>query len=163
MNYEVRRQLQTTDLDFIKDIVESTGFFNPDEVHIALELAKENLNKGEDKSGYFFNIYEIDGKPVAFTCFGKIWGTVDSFDLYWIVVHQAHRRKGIGIALMNLVAAYVAENNGGNLWIETASRALYEPTRQFYLNYGCEIMGELPDYYAPNDHKVTFRLKILRG
>ena len=51
------RLILPLDLPILEDIVESTRFFNPDEVHIALELAQENLNKGEDKSGYIFNIF----------------------------------------------------------------------------------------------------------
>ena len=63
---EFRNKLQERDVDSIKEILESTGFFYDYEVDIAQELAQENLEKGEDASGYIFIIVEIENKPVAF-------------------------------------------------------------------------------------------------
>ncbi|MBL7817690.1 MAG: GNAT family N-acetyltransferase [Saprospiraceae bacterium] len=160
MTHRIRRQLRAEDLDSIKEIVVSTNFFNEEEVAIALELVEENLLKGEKLSGYIFNIYEIDAIPVAFICFGKISGTTNSFDLYWIVVHEAYKRKGIGLVLMNEVKVYVAQQGGGQIWIETSSRPLYAPTHQFYLQCGCKKMSKLPHYYAQGDHKITYRLIV---
>lgn len=155
-----RKKLKPTDTSYIKEILESTGFFYDSEVDIAIELAQENLEKGEDKSGYIFNIVEIDDKPIGFTCYGKIPGAVDSFDLYWIAIHKSQRGKGIGKILMTMAVEDIDKMHGKNVWIETSSRAIYEPTRQFYLKSNCEIIAELPDYYGPNDNKVIFLKKI---
>jgi ribosomal protein S18 acetylase RimI-like enzyme len=156
---EFRSQLKSTDPDAIKDILISTGFFYDAEVEIAVELAIENLAKGEEESGYIFNIAEINGQPIAYTCYGKTPGTASSFDLYWIAVHQSQRGKGIGNILMDLAVEDIAKRKGKNIWIETASRPLYEPTRQFYIKYGCEIIAELPNFYGENDNKVIFLKK----
>jgi ribosomal protein S18 acetylase RimI-like enzyme len=156
---EFRSQLKSTDPKAIKDILISTGFFYDAEVEIAVELAIENLSKGEEESGYIFNIAEIDGQPLAYTCYGKTPGTESSYDLYWIAVHQSQRGKGIGNILMDLAVEDIAKRKGQNIWIETASRPLYEPTRQFYLKYGCDIIAELPNFYGENDNKVIFLKK----
>lgn len=155
-----RKKLKQSDVSYLKEILISTGFFYDSEVEIVEELAQENLEKGEEKSGYFFNIAEKDETPVGFTCYGKIPGTADSFDLYWIVIHQSQRGKGIGKILMTMVIEDIDKMHGKNVWIGTSSRAIYQPTRHFYLGNNCEIIAELPNFYGPNDNKVIFLKKI---
>ena len=159
MNF--RNNLKESDIIDLKEILISTGFFNESEVEIVTELSRENLDKGEEKSGYIFNIAEENNKPIAFTCYGKIPGTETSFDLYWIVVHKSHSGKGLGKILMNMAVEDIRKRGGENIWIETASRPLYEPTRQFYLSYGCKKVAELSDFYGKNDNKVIFNIKCV--
>jgi ribosomal protein S18 acetylase RimI-like enzyme len=154
-----RNKVENSDFEHLKEVLESTGFFYDSEVEIVLELAQENIEKGEDKSGYIFNIAQENNKPVAFTCYGPIPGTEGSFDLYWIAVHKSYRGKGLGKILMNMVIEDIKKRGGENIWIETASRPLYEPTRQFYISYGCEKIAELPEFYGKNDNKVIYRIK----
>jgi len=155
---DFRSQLKPSDIAHIKDIVISTGFFYDSEVDIALELAQENLEKGEETSEYIFNIAEENNIPIAYSCYGKIPGTENSFDLYWIVVHNSYRGKGIGKIIMDMLVKDIKKRSGTSIWIETSSRSLYEPTRQFYISYGCELVAELPEFYGKNDHKLIFKL-----
>lgn len=155
-----RKQLNQSDVSHLKEILISTGFFYDSEVEIVEELALENLEKGEEKSGYIFNIAEENGLPVGFTCYGNIPGTADSFDLYWIVVHQSQRGKGLGKTLFSMALQDISTMKGKNVWIETSSRALYEPTRQFYIKADCELIAELPNYYGPNDNKVVYLKQV---
>ena len=57
-----RNQLIESDIQAVREILNSTGFFYDFEVAIAVELAQENFEKGEEKSGYIFTIVEIDEK-----------------------------------------------------------------------------------------------------
>ena len=50
MNF--RKQLKKSDINAVKERLNSTGFFYDFEVTIAAELAEENLIKGEEQSGY---------------------------------------------------------------------------------------------------------------
>jgi predicted N-acetyltransferase YhbS len=158
MNF--RTQLKQSDIQAIKEILNSTQFFYDFEVDIAAELAAENLEKGTDKSGYIFIMVEIENKPVAFACFGKTPCTIDSYDLYWIGVHQSEKGKGIGKILLKMTDEAVEKLGGKNIWIETSGRPLYHPTVQFYLKNNCKLMAELPDYYAENDPKLVFLRKV---
>tara|TARA_R110001583_G_scaffold109032_3_gene257697 strand:+ start:788 stop:1264 length:477 start_codon:yes stop_codon:yes gene_type:complete len=155
-----RNQLIESDIQAVRDILNSTGFFYDFEVDVAVELAQENFEKGEEKSGYFFTIVEVEGKTVAFSCYGKTPCTAASFDLYWIAVHQNQKGKGIGKKLLKMLEIHVAKLGGKNIWIETAGRPLYNPTRKFYENYGCELVAELPEFYGENDSKVIYLLKV---
>lgn len=156
----LRKKLKESDIAFIEEILNSTGFFYKHEVEIAVELAQENLLKGEEKSGYIFYIAEKEAKPVAFACYGKTPCTADSFDLYWIAVHQNQKGIGIGKILMKVIEEDVLKLSGKNIWIETSSRPIYEPTRLFYLKMNCEKIAELPNFYGENDNKVIFLKKV---
>ena len=84
----------------VREIVESTGFFSPEEVDISGQLVDERLSKGP-ASGYEFVFAEIDGQPVGFACFGRIPATQQSFDLYWIAVRRDRQRRGVGRVLLD--------------------------------------------------------------
>lgn len=158
MNF--RRILKESDIADIRNILESTGFFYDFEVEVALELAQENLKLGEEKSGYVFIIVEQEGRPVAFACYGKNTCTFHSYDLYWMVVHQDQKGRGIGKIMLKMVEEDVARLGGKKIWIETSSRDLYKPTRAFYEKTACEKVAELPDYYGENDSKVVYLIKL---
>lgn len=158
MNF--RTQLKPTDAKFIGEILQSTGFFYDYEIDIALELVAENLEKGEDKSGYIFIVAEKDDMPCGFACYGKTPCTADSFDLYWIAVHQNQKGAGIGKVLLKMVEEGIAMLGGKSIWVETSSRPLYEPTRMFYLKTGYQLISQLPDFYGENDHKNIFLKKV---
>ena len=160
IDIKYRSILNDSDVLAIREILNSTGYFYDYEVEIAEELAGENLLKGEQKSGYIFNIAEMYGNPIAFSCYGKTPCTADSFDLYWIAVHESQRGKGIGKKLMDMAVSDIGRLSGKNIWIETSSRPVYESTRLFYLKYGCEIIAELPNFYGKNDNKVVFLKRV---
>lgn len=155
-----RTKLKLTDIEAFEDILTSSGFFYDFEIPVAISTAQENLDKGEEASGYYFIVVEEQDKAIAFACYGMAPCTVDSYDLYWIAVHADFKGQGIGKILMKLVEEDVTERGGKKIWIETSSRPLYEPTRQFYLNLNCEFVAELPDFYADTDSKVVFLKKL---
>lgn len=158
MNF--RNTLKPADVQAIREILHSTGFFYDSEIKIAEELAKENLKLGAEKSEYYFDVAESDDQPVGFTCYGKIPGTADSFDLYWIAVHQSQRGKGLGKQLMQRAEEAISGMAGKKIWIETSSREIYESTHQFYLKAHCEEIARLPDFYGENDDKLIYLKKV---
>jgi GNAT superfamily N-acetyltransferase len=92
---QVREEVLPTDVEAVRSIVESTGFFSKAEADVAAELVEERLNKGI-QSGYYFLFAEQDGRVVGYSCFGPIACTLFSYDLYWIAVEDAFRGKGLG-------------------------------------------------------------------
>lgn len=155
-----RNELRKSDVTAIREILRSAGFFYEHEIDVAVELAEENMKKGEEASGYIFLIAEDNRGPVAFACYGKTPCTADSFDLYWIAVHQVLRRQGWGKKIMQMVSDAISGLGGKKLWIETSSRPLYEATRMFYLKNGCELIAELPDFYGEGDNKCIFMKRL---
>jgi len=149
------------DVNKVRDIVNSIGFFSAQEIEIACDLVKERIRKGSD-SGYEFLFAEDNQQTIACACFGKIQGTECSFDLYWICVHRNFRGRGIGKLLLARTEQLISDMGGCNIYIETSSREQYRPTREFYLACGYNIDAQLQDFYSPGDNKVIFK-KVLKG
>jgi len=154
-----RTEVRPEDRQAVRAILESTGFFYPEEIGVAVELVEERLQRGE-ASGYHFEFAEAGGEVAGYTCYGPIACTRASFDLYWIGVRQEHRRAGLGRRLLARAEGEIRRLGGQRIYVETSSRAQYEPTRRFYLACGYRLEAQLEDFYAPGDGKTIF-LKVL--
>lgn len=155
-NLTFRETLKDTDPETIRGIVKSTNFFYQDEVEVAVELAKENLGKGAEQSGYYFILAESGAKVLGYTCFGPIPCTKKSFDLYWIAVHEDYRHLGLGRKLIHEAEKKIQALGGDKVYVETSSRDLYLPIRRFYLGCGYQVEALLKDFYDLGDDKVVF-------
>ena len=144
------------DVELIRNMVSSTGFFRPDEISIAVELVSERLEKGNE-SGYNFVFAEIDGRMVGYTCYGPTPCTVATYDLYWIVVSPNCQGQGVGQRLMAETEQLVRQLGGRQIVVDTGGKPQYEPTRSFYLRCQYEVIATLPDFYDFGDDKIIFR------
>lgn len=151
-----RATLRKNDPEAISEIVNSSGFFYPDEVEVAVELARENLDKGPDLSGYHFILAESGEKVLGYTCFGPIPCAKNRYDLYWIAVHNQCRKMGLGKKLIWETEAKIKSLGGEKVYIETSSRDLYQGTRQFYLTCGYQVEAILKEFYDQGDDKVIY-------
>ncbi len=158
-NLKYRHETEPGDLETVRRIVDSSGFFNPEEIEVAVELVAERLSKGE-KSGYFFIFVESDGRTVGYACFGPIAGTQCSFDLYWIAVDQNFRGQSIGKELLKKSEEAILAMNGHRVYVETSSRNQYAPTHKFYRSNGYRLDASLKDFYAPGDSKYIYLREI---
>jgi D-alanine-D-alanine ligase-like ATP-grasp enzyme/GNAT superfamily N-acetyltransferase len=156
---EIRRGLEAADRGPVEELIRATGFFNPEEIEVALELADDRLAQGE-ASHYHFLVGEVDGRVAGYACWGPIPGTRASADLYWIVVHPREQGKGVGAALLTAAEEWMAAAGRTRVYVETSTRAQYDPTRRFYQVCGYDLTAELVDFYAPGDGKALF-LKVL--
>lgn len=157
--FNIRTEVRTGDAESVREIVESTNFFHNYEVDVAVELVEESLVKGE-ASGYNFLFAELDGRIIAYSCFGLIPCTASSFDLYWIVVHNGYRKNGIGRKLLALTEDAAARMGASAFYAETSSQPLYEPTRRFYLSNGYLEEARLKDFYNNNDDKLVYSKRL---
>lgn len=151
----IRSEVRSTDPDTIGRIVRSTGFFRDDEILVAMELAEERLYKGV-ASGYEFLFAEMDGKPVAYSCYGLIPCTLHSFDLYWIATHRDYMNRGIGKYLLQETEKAIFRAGGQGIYVETSSKEQYAPTRAFYEKNQYLLKGRFEDFYAPKDDKLVY-------
>ena len=77
------RPLERADVDPIREIVLSSGNFNPEEVRTAIELLEEFLAKGEP-SEYIVAVFESGDKIQGYVCYGPTPLTDGVYDLYWM-------------------------------------------------------------------------------
>ncbi|MFH1091138.1 MAG: GNAT family N-acetyltransferase [Pseudomonadota bacterium] len=156
---EWRDETTPGDIESVRRLCQETMVFSPDEVMIAAELVQERLTKGP-ASGYHFLFAEIQGRLLGYICFGPIACTLESWDVFWIVVDQVFRGQGVGGQLLERAEHSIFQAGGRRVYIETSSRPDYDGARAFYLGQGCRPQAVMPDFYAPGDDKVIY-LKIL--
>lgn len=143
------------DLEDVRIITDSTGFFYDYEVDVAVELIQDKISKGE-ASDYKFIFMESDGRTIAYSCYGHIACTKNSYDLYWIVTHNDFRGKGFGKLLLKETENKIEEEGGRKVYAETSSTPKYEPTRKFYLSNNYLAESVLKDFYNDDDDKIVY-------
>jgi len=148
-----------SDAERIREIFVSSGFFSKEEIDVAVELVQERLGKGL-VSGYYFLFAEKDDQVIGYSCFGPIPCTTESYDIYWIAVQNDLRRSGLGRKILERVEQKIREVGGKRIYVETASRDQYTPTRSFYMRCGYKEEATLRDFYSPGDSKIIY-LKVL--
>jgi GNAT superfamily N-acetyltransferase len=156
---QITRDFNRSDRAAVQRLLAATRFFNEEELHVAMELVDERLAHGPG-SHYRFLVARDGAETVGYACWGPILGTHSSVDLYWIAVHPQCQGKGVGKALLAAAEAWIREDGTLRIYIETSSRALYEPTRAFYLATGYSVATVLEDFYGPEDGKYIF-VKVL--
>ncbi|MEN6320187.1 MAG: GNAT family N-acetyltransferase [Syntrophaceae bacterium] len=150
-----REEVKTSDIDHVRQLVEGSGFFSPEELLIAVELVEERLSDGKE-SGYYFLFAERSGDIIGYTCFGPVPDTVNNYDIYWIVVHNDFRRLGIGKSLITMTEKLIEQQGGKHIYIDTSSRDQYRTTRLFYSRCGYRKDAFVKDFYNLGDSKITY-------
>ncbi|MGH9338960.1 MAG: GNAT family N-acetyltransferase [Acidobacteriota bacterium] len=149
-----RQEVRPADLENVRAIVESSGFFSSEEVNVAVELVEQRLAAAE-ASGYHFIFAEQHENVVAYSCFGPIPATQARFDLYWIAVHNNLRGQGLGRELLARTEAAILQMGGRRVYIETSSREQYQSTIRFYGAMGYQQQALLRDFYRCGDSKIV--------
>lgn len=157
---EISFEISEADKAAFTEILASSGFFYDFEIEVVMSLLDETLDVGEEKSGYYWIRLIDSGKVIAFATYGPNSCTIHSWDLYWLAVHEDFRNKHIGSLILNDVEKRTKAHGGKILWIETAGRPLYEPTRHFYIKNKYELAGVLKEYYGPGDDKLVYRKEL---
>ena len=76
---------------------------------------------------------------------------------FYLAIEQNHRNAHLGKRLILEVERVSKEKGCRILWIETAGRELYIPTRMCYLHNNYTEAARMVDFYAPGDDKVIYR------
>jgi GNAT superfamily N-acetyltransferase len=150
-----REKVKPEDIEHVRAIVVSTGFFYDFEIPVAVELVEAAVEEG-DESGYFFIFAEVEGKTVSYSCYGPIAGTDAGYDLYWIVTHNNSRGSGIGKQLLDETHRAVKNRGGRYIIAETSSLEKYTPTRLFYEKNNYTREAVIRDFYMTGDSKVIY-------
>ena len=152
----ISKGISLVDRISIEAVLRSTDFFYEFEVQTALEIADETIEKGVQKSGYYWLKATDEDGLIAFANYGKNAFSTHSWDLYWIAVHHNSRNKKLGSILLKAVEDDVREMGGRILWIETSGRPLYAPTESFYVRNGYNLQASLKEFYGPGDPKQIY-------
>ena len=150
-----REEPVLADVETVRQLIDETKMFSPEEVRIAAELVEDRLAKGA-ASDYRFLFAEQPGRMIGYTCYGRIDGTQTSYDLYWIGVEKAQQGIGLGAEVLKRTEALIAGLGGKRIYVDTSTSEPYVPTRRFYARNGYTLRASLPDFYKPGDGKAIF-------
>lgn len=160
MEIKIRKTI-SEDREAIKTILIDTQIFNQEEIDCALELIDIYLNNPSQKDYLIATAINKNNKITGYVCYGKAPLTNGAYDLYWIAVKSDYQRQGIGKNLLKYVEDEIVKFSGRILLAETSSRALYEKTRQFYINNSFSEEARIKDFYSKGDDKIIYRKNIL--
>ncbi|MDY7027423.1 MAG: GNAT family N-acetyltransferase [Spirochaetota bacterium] len=159
MDVVIKNELLPGDCEQIREVLESSGYFQAREIDVALELVEETLKKGNE-SGYYFMTVRDGSRIVGYTCYGPIPMTFRRWDIYWIAVADALRGRGIGGMLLAKTEDHIRRLGGSKAYIETSSSRLYAPTRRFHEKQGYLLEAVQKDYYDDGDDRCLY-VKVL--
>jgi len=140
---------------FLQDLPE----FEPPEIAVAEEVIDSYLDN-PSRSGYHIQVAEAETRVAGYVCYGPAPLTEGTWDLYWVAVSAEKQGEGIGHVLMTFAEDEMRSAGGRHIIIETSSKLGYEKTRRFYLSQGYEIVGRIPDFYAPGDDKLILQKRL---
>jgi len=160
------RSLSPSDRAQLIDIVSQGAGFRSTEIACAIELLDAALapaEKDEEEEGYEARVAVDDEAPdrvFGYACFGKTPMTEATYDLYWLVVAEAARGRGIGAKLMTGVEDELRQRGAGILRVETSSLEGQGGARRFYEKTGFRLAGAIPDFYRKGDDLLVFAKEL---
>ena len=140
-------------------ILRNTPEFKASEIEVAEEVIDSYLHDVKG-SGYYVLIAEAGSTVAGYICYGPAPLTDGTWDLYWQAVAREKRGQGIGGALMEAAEREIMQAKGRLAIIETSSTTAYDNTIRFHLGQGYEIIGRIPDFYAPGDDKIILQKRL---
>jgi ribosomal protein S18 acetylase RimI-like enzyme len=93
---------------------------------------------------------------IGYACFGATPMTQSTYDLYWLVVADGARGRGIGGALFAGVAQELKEREARLVRVETSSLEGQGGARRFYEKVGFRLAGAIADFYRQGDDLLVF-------
>ena len=155
------RPMRSDDLERLMRITNGTGFFTGEELDVAREVLADAGALGEE-SGYLARVAERDGTAIGYVCFGPAPMTRGTWNVYWLAVDPASQRGGVGRRLMKGCETEIGNRMGRLVLVETSSKDLYSPTREFYLSIGYREVSRITGFYDVGDDRVTYAKTLSR-
>ncbi|MCL5996236.1 MAG: GNAT family N-acetyltransferase [Chloroflexi bacterium] len=147
------------DCHAILDILLNSGIFNRTDAECVDQMFNEAFTKPEEDTYRFLSCWE-GITLVGFACYGHESLTQDTWDLFWVCVSGATRRKGAGRALLTEVQHRAAQERGRLIVIYTSSTEKYTPARGLYESMGFTRTAVVPDYYADGDDLYIYSKRL---
>jgi GNAT superfamily N-acetyltransferase len=153
------RDIHADDRRGLAAILAATDNFAELELDVALELIDGAIDAPE-ASGYRAFVAEDGDELLGYLCYGRTPMTRATYDLYWIVVAQAARGRGVGRRLYHELCRRIAAAGGGQIRVETSSKESYSGTARFYARLELPLVVTMPDFYAPGDDLLVYYARV---
>ncbi len=156
MKLEFRNYLESSDVDSISYILETSDVFQDNEVDAAVKMAGQNIEWGEPDSGSYWVIVEDGKQVVGFVGYGPDPVSPESFYIRFLGVRQEKVKTGIGKLILKIAEKDIAKRGGKHIWAEIPSRSRCRVARIFFDKRGYTAVATLKDYYDEKDDKMIY-------
>jgi GNAT superfamily N-acetyltransferase len=143
-------KLEQRHREILAKLIAETPEFSPEDANVAVELVDAALAQPESDE-YRFLLFEENGRVLGFACFGSASMAQGSYDLYWMVVAQDARRRGVGREILLAVEQQLRSEGARLIRLETAGIDSYSAARAFYERTGYTEAGRVRDFYWPGN------------
>src|SRR5262249_54360117 len=96
------RDVLPEDRPAIRDALIECSAFSEEEVQVAMEMIDAGL-----ENPYSLPAIEIEGRVRGYACIGKAPLSASAWYIYWICVHPAYQRQGVGRRLQERIEELV--------------------------------------------------------
>jgi ribosomal protein S18 acetylase RimI-like enzyme len=127
----------------------------PGEAHVMREHPAQAA-RGEGRSGAYW--YVLDDRQLICAVIGTRMqeNQTGIFEITAIAVDPRCQHRGIAHQLFECVLAYVCQQGGRGLMVDTSSDPSYAPMRELLTELGFEQVGRFPDFYYPGEDTLWF-------
>jgi ribosomal protein S18 acetylase RimI-like enzyme len=160
MSKESVRELKATDKESILALIKAEKNFTEDERECAVELLDIYLEDPEQDDYLFRTVVDSADTPLGYICYGEASLSTTSYEVYWILVNDKARGRGLGRMLLDDVEGILKGKGVKSIIAETSGQPTYAPTHAFYTALGFTEEARLKDYYKLGDDKIFFTKRL---
>lgn len=154
MNHKIRA-VTKSDIDGLKNVVDSSGLFPSDYLE---EMIYDYFNNTETQDIWFTCIAQ--DKPVAIGYCAPEKFTDGTYNLLAIGVSQDLQRRGIASQMMSYIEQLLKQKDGRILIVETSSDDAQIGARNFYKKTGYLQISIIKDFWKDGEDKIVFWKKL---
>jgi ribosomal protein S18 acetylase RimI-like enzyme len=161
------RPVSAEDRPGLEAVLRSDATFRADEIAVALELVDAAIDRTDDYQVLVATLPgvpgpggELAGDVAGYLCYGPTPMTAATYDLYWIVIHQAARGRGLAGALLAEMERELAARRATAVRVETSEQESHGAARRLYARHGYPEVARLDDFYGPGDGLVLYYKRL---
>ncbi len=157
------RPVTAADRRGLDAVLRSDTTFRADEIAVALELVDAAIARTDD---YCVQVAELAGAPAltgevaGYVCYGPTPMTAATYDLYWLVAHQAARGQGVAGALLAQMERDLVARRATAIRVETSEQESHGAARRLYARHDYPEAARLADFYGPGDALILYYKKL---
>jgi ribosomal protein S18 acetylase RimI-like enzyme len=155
------RPVTAADRRGLEAVLRSDATFRADEIAVALELIDASIARTDDycvQVATLAGVPGLTGEVAGYVCYGPTPMTAGTYDLYWLVTHQAARGRGVAGALLAEMERALS-GRATAIRVETSEQESHGAARRLYARHGYPEVARLADFYGPGDALVLYYKK----
>ncbi len=154
------RTATSDDTTALMALAEETGMFTGDELEglAGMLSAYFDGKLGEDHVW----LVDDDGGLRGAAYYAPEVMAYGVWNLFFIGVREAERRRGRGEALLHHVEQALRDRGERLLLVETSGLEAFAPARRFYRKNGFDEEARIREFYKAGDDKIVFRKALAK-